>query len=219
MKNKASLDHWLRMFNRKERYHLLVNALANISGNFEISSDYKSEIQNAVNLENKNHHTVFVAMDYHLDWMQVALECWSNNRSEDCLKQMTNKGYFKANQQDVDLLVVMEKEQQYDLIMIEAKADSGWSNKQLKEKATRLKGIFGNGNETEVYTDIRPHFILSSPKESPNIELDNWPNWMYDTENKKPYFIELELPQRIRLTRTKSEENSPINFQFQDSNS
>ena len=62
MKNKASLDHWLKMFNRKERYHLLVNALANISGNFKISSEYKSKIQTAANLENKNHRTVFVAM-------------------------------------------------------------------------------------------------------------------------------------------------------------
>ena len=208
MTNPASLEHWFSVFNRKERYHLLVNALANSTGMFEISHDYELKIKEIIKLEKDDYEVVFVAMDYHLDWMHVALQCYKKGRLANDLTSMSNDGkIFKAIQQDVDLLVVFKQEQHYYVVMIEAKADTGWNNKQLLKKAKRLKEIFGDENSSHNYPNVKPFYILSSPKKSDNIDVRHWARWMFNQNENQPYFLKLDLPRCVKVTRKSSESN------------
>ena len=50
------------------------------------------------------------------------------------------------------------------LVLVEAKVETGWTNKQLKSKAERLAQIFGEGRPGAHLTT--PHYVLASPQTS-----------------------------------------------------
>jgi len=114
-----------------------------------------------------------VAMDYHLDWLfaSIQLSFDSTKRifpiEDDCIS---------ANQQDVDLLVAFERENETHIVLLEAKALTGWSNEQLNSKAKRLSKIFGKDGKR--WQNIVPHFILISPNISKGLSSREWPEWM-----------------------------------------
>ena len=103
---------------------------------------------------------------------------------------------IEGTQKDIDLLVAFDDRAKTHLVLIEAKGDTSWLNKQLSSKALRLSRIFGS----EVLPkDVTPHFVMMSPNnpEPEKLEMDTWPLWM-----KKMVHLELCLPERLlKVTR------------------
>ena len=85
----------------------------------------------------------FVAMDYHLDWIQMALYL---ARTPDPPRPIPKEAVLgdgqkniNENQMDVDLLVAFDEGATTHLVLVEAKMETGWTNQQLCSKATRLR--------------------------------------------------------------------------------
>ena len=189
------LIEWLEAFNRKERFFLVGNALGNT--NFNLSDEYRTKLHSVLGIHPPQHS--FVAMDYHLDWIHAGLFL---SRSANQLNNVhENKvPIVTANEEDIDLLVAFEDLGVTNLLMIEAKAATGWTNKQTLSKADRLRKIFGEGDGRKEYPDVKPSFCLTSPRPPQLLDSRQWPSWM--APGGKPIWLELEVPAgRRRITR------------------
>ena len=176
----------LESFNRKERFFLISHALSGRQENpaFTLSESFRQELGDKVGVCIPT-EKVFVGMDYHLDWLQAGLVLSSNIQEE----LFSNAGeVIKGTQEDIDLLVAFRQGAQYHLILVEAKAYTGWSNDQLKSKANRLREIFSDSGTK--YDGVIPHFCLMGPK-STNIKVD-FPGWM--KPSGELLWIDLKLP-------------------------
>ena len=179
----------LESFNRKERFFLVAQALGQERGGdpaFTLSDDFRRELEDKVKVTiPEEPEKVFVGMDYHLDWLQAGLTLSRNIQEE----LFSNAGeVIKGTQEDIDLLVAFRHGDQHHLILVEAKAYSGWSNDQLKSKANRLREIFGDDGKG--FGGVKPHFCLMGPK-SANIKTD-FPGWM--KPGGELLWIDLKLP-------------------------
>ena len=187
------LIEWLEAFNRKERFFLVGNALGNT--NFNLSDEYRTKLHSVLGIHPPQHS--FVAMDYHLDWIHAGLFLSSsanqlNNVHENKVPIVT------ANQEDIDLLVAFEDLGVTHLLMIEAKAATGWTNKQTLSKADRLREMFGEDGKKCL--NVKPSFCLTSPRPPQLLDSDQWPSWM--APGGQPIWLELEVPPgRRRITR------------------
>ncbi len=173
----------LESFNRKERFFLVGAALGN--PRFRLAQDFRTKLGDVFGLDVP--HDAFAAMDYHLDWMHVALlladKAMDNVHSND-------PTVVTGNQEDVDLLVAFREGSVTHLLLIEAKAETGWTNKQMSSKARRLRQIFcANGLR---YPTVRPHFSLMSPRPPQRLDIREWPTWM--TRGGKPIWLKLSVP-------------------------
>ena len=155
----------------------------------------------------------FLAMDYHLDWVELALHL--AERPDIQPRQAfrsPNPGDINTSQMDVDLLVAFEKEHAdkiwTHLVLVEAKAYLPWSNRQLKKKVCRLRKIFGEqGTQCD---SVKPHFVLMTGSKSEKIVAECWPNWMKKDKKKHvPFWLSYQLPTRFKVTRCdKDKKNS-----------
>jgi hypothetical protein len=185
----ANLIDTLRSFNRKERFYLVGMALGNES--FKLSQEFRERVRSELNLDVPGN--AFAAMDYHLDWIFASLFCSRNGN----LKPVKNvSDTIRANIQDVDFLIAFTKGEDCHLLMLEVKAEMGWSNHQLISKAERLKGIFGNDGKN--HSKVIPHFALVSPKASRNLKTEEWPEWMKQPSCKAPYHMKLPMPSPLK---------------------
>ena len=183
------LDH-LRAFNRKERFYLLEEALKGDS-TFRLDAGYRKRLGDKIGVPVPA--DAYVAMDYHLDWIQMALYLAATPKPPSPIPNRDND-LFAANQEDVDLLVAFDRGRPTHLVLVEAKLETGWTNSQLNSKAERLGRIFADGRRG---VDLaRPHFVLTSPKESSDIRTDVWPKWMKC--DGKPVWMELNHPPGLR---------------------
>ena len=142
-------------------------------------------------------------MDYHLDWLYAALVI-----TRDGVEGLHASpggpddpvGNVNANQEDVDFLVAFDDGDVTHIVLIEAKADTGWTNKQMTSKATRLSRIFDPSidplapevaRNAAAFPGVRPHFVLTSPTGPPtglhtlprppagaSPGHPGWPEWM-----------------------------------------
>jgi len=187
----------LETLNRKERYFLVAQALGN--RDFTLDAEFRAALEDAVDV--KIPASAFVAMDYHFDWIASAITFADQDadRLPNTWKESAQVRLMTGNQEDVDLLVAFSEGGVTHLTMLEAKFDSGWTNKQMQSKAARLRTLFGeDGDEC---TGIRPHFVLISPWEPQRITSSEWPRWML--RDGKPRWLELEIPAfRSRVQRT-----------------
>ena len=206
MTDEDNLIDYLRDFNRKERFILLSHVLGGSAEEvFRLDPAFARRLEKQLGLTNQIPECAFVAMDYHLDWIQMALHLhlaeWPSPHPRNVIPNPNNK-LFEANQEDIDLLVAFEDEasQKVHLVLIEAKADTGWTNKQLNSKAGRLRRIF----DKCVLDVVTPHFVLMSPssksKRKRKIDTNGWPPWM-KREKTKFGAHWLELPLRDELLR------------------
>ena len=165
----------LRRFNRKERFHLLHHALGYDGWSFRLGDEFRRDL--GENVGQRVPAGALVTMDYHLDWISMGV--WLSEQEELPTKQATvrNAGRVAGNQEDIDLLVAFRSEGTAHLVLVEAKGDTPWSNRQLGSKARRLGEIFG-GDEIRDGAKIRPHFVLMAPNRSTGIKADTWPVWM-----------------------------------------
>ena len=177
----------MKKFNRKERFYLIKTALGEDS--FCLSDDFREELKKHFSLEIPKN--VFVAMDYHLDWIYASLYIYRNKidyENEEIYKKKENKytiendSNITGTQQDIDLIIAFENNDGYHIILLEAKGVMSWDNKQMNCKAKRLGKIFGDNGDN--WAGITPHFAIISREFPPKLEYDKWPSWMKPEDNK-----------------------------------
>ena len=198
----------LRSFNRKERQILLSEALRREEGEavFSLDAGFRERLGGEIGVTVPA--DAYVAMDYHLDWLAMALHLAA---TPDLPERIPNDGLFEANQEDVDLLVAFEAADGAHLALIEAKGVTGWTNAQQDSKARRLRSIFGDGDGSGLAT---PHFVLMSPRRPAGIEASGWPGWMKRPDGE-PYWLELPLPGGLRkATRCDADGNNAAEGRF-----
>ena len=173
----------LKSFNRKERFILLHQVLGFEGQTFRPSKRFRTKLAECVGIP-RMPCDAYVAMDYHLDWLHLALHIASEGDVE---RPVPNAGLVAGNQEDIDLLVAFEERGEIHVVLVEAKGDTSWGNDQLASKVARLDRMFA-GDRTAI-----PHFVLMSPAESRGIRCGDWPGWM-KREDGRPYWLELPLP-------------------------
>lgn len=186
----------LRKFNRKERYWLLHNA---IGKKFEtLDEGFRKRFEEKTGIPIPDNH--WWAMDYHFDWLTGALHLAGGGKMDE--SQPIVDGQVTGTQEDIDLVIAFGD----TLILIEAKGDTPWSNKQLNEKVNkRLVSIFGENCER--YQSLKMHFVLMSPEESGKLErtkapTSTWPSWMLNQKTQRPQFVPMEMGKGlVRVTR------------------
>ena len=176
---------------------MLYNALSNP---FQLGEEFATKLGCAIDVNVPT--DAWVAMDYHLDWIVVAVEMHQKKCSTiDGEKKLIlpNGALFKGNQQDIDLVVAFEDGQVTHLVLIEAKAyEQKWTTKQLCDKLGRLHDIF-----TPHRNGICPHFVLTSPSPGAKSIREQWKrehNRAVDPI-EQIHYVKLCLPPRYKLTR------------------
>lgn len=185
----SKLIEHLESFNRKERFLLLREALGKAA--FQLSSEFRQVLRERLDLEIPA--CAYVAMDYHLDWIQVAM-CHREGELpiDKEVPMCRNEPLIEGTQEDVDLLVAFDGSKGTHVVLIEAKADTPWKEDQLCSKVLRLERIF----DPQQGHDVTPCFVMMSPKPPP-VE-PTWPDWM------QAVWIELRLPAGLRWVTRRS---------------
>ena len=185
---------------------------------FTLSDKFRKDLRCELGLKISIPKCAFVAMDYHFDWLTMALflgkcpdmENGPISRSEvtdNINKELAEK--INKNQEDIDLLAAFEDGEsgKTHLILIEAKADSPWKNDQLKSKAERLR-IF---DEAKIREYCKPHFVLMSPKQPSKLDV-KWPDWMEIAKGKNPPWLQLHLKDPLlRVKRDRKQDYTRLN--------
>ena len=187
------LRYYLTRFNRKERFFLVGWSLGN--ARFKLSAPFRRIIEETLGLPVPIE--AFAAMDYHLDWIYASV---SLARGSDPTGVHDNSaGLITGTQEDIDLLVAFQAESAWQIVMIEVKGVTRWTNKQTASKARRLGQIFGRRGDR--WQGIRPHFVLASPTEPTKLDCKGWPTWMV-RKSGRPHWMKMEIPSGlIRSTR------------------
>ncbi|MDE0373914.1 MAG: hypothetical protein OXI73_15410 [Rhodospirillales bacterium] len=191
----------LRSLDRKERFAVLRDALGFDDHAPVLDPDFRDRLRACINVPVPE--TAFVAMDYHLDWIQIALHL-AEGSGIDLDKPFKSPAadQINRNQQDIDLLVAFDAAgtngPTTHLVMIEAKAYLHWTNGQLDSKTRRLGQIFGDDALRRGI--LKPHFVLMTGRVSPNIRPCGWPRWTKDGQGS-PFWLEYSLPVRRKVTR------------------
>lgn len=157
----------LKDFNAKERY-LLVRRVLGIP-ELALAPEFREDLVN-VGITIPEEAETYWAMDYHLDWLYAAL-----HPDPDGKPKCNTAKNIKANQEDVDFLIVYEAEGITHIVLFEAKGVTGWTHKQLKSKRERLRLMF---TPDILVMNIQLHFVLISPNEPDGLETDGYPEWM-----------------------------------------
>lgn len=186
--NPESLVSLLRHFNRKERYWLLNDAL----GSPPISNDYLKHLATTLGIAVPEGN-VWWAMDYHFDWLHAALLCFERGCTIDSLSEPQSnvandadstqkETYIKGNQRDIDLIIAFEQ----TLLLIEAKGDGAWSQRQMKRKAERIKALPRPKN-------LNIRLVLTSHHNATHIINGDWRNDIPEgmLHNGQPILLEL----------------------------
>lgn len=189
----------LRSFNRKERYYLVGLALGNTD--FKLGSSFREELGRMIGIAVPQES--FCAMDYHLDWIYASLYLPSS-RNQMVFRQADKK--LNENQQDIDLIIAFEKDEICNIILVEAKGVSNWTNKQLKYKADSLRTIFGDNGDK--WRNVVVHFIIASPSKPQKLDVTSWPSWMIS--NGDCQWMKLELPEKL-LKIARCDEGGNVN--------
>ena len=196
----SQLIEYLRSFDRKERSAVLREAVGIHPETASLDEDFRRELADSIGVDVPER--VFLATDYHLDWIELALHRTRNPQIPDG-KPFKNPApeRINKNQQDIDLLVAFEEtrkcRQLTHLIMIEAKAYLSWINAQLSAKTKRLGKIFGTDGRR--YNTVEPRFVLMTAHEPRSIDAGFWPDWTRQGDN--PFLLRYDLPRRLEVTR------------------
>lgn len=178
---------YLESFNRKERFHLVGQLLGNSA--FNLDPKILRNILDLLGLASETPKDCFSAMDYHLDWIYASIVL-AHDKSE--APYLRNSLCISGTQEDVDFLLAFEdKYENTHIVMIEAKGDTSFTNKQIQSKANRLNAIFGDGEKWE---HVIPHFLICSPHEPKQLNLNNFPCFMTN-KDKKLIWFKLTMPE------------------------
>lgn len=178
----------LASFNRKERFYLIGMALRNRQ--FTVCPEFRSRLLEKFDLHVPEH--AFCAMDYHLDWIYASMVLSSGGHVGEPLERKGSQ--ITATQEDVDLLIAFEEKETCEVVILEAKGASNWSNRQMRSKAERLRGIFGDNGCR--WDRVKPHFVMASPSRPRKLDYKKWPTWM--KPDGEPVWIELAMVRELK---------------------
>lgn len=203
-----SLKRLFRLFNRKERYHLIRAACKQ---DFGLNPHFTEQLnRKGIAIEADS---AWVAMDYHLDWISAIFRLLENDsllaevvaagpldavrehikafQDSNSLRSDTPESWvLEGNQQDVDLIILAKgkDDNEIHLVLVEAKFDSPWSGKQLTTKGKRISALFPDkaGSSHPGYVDvggtrIRVHWLFAGLAARDNgIKklLKDFPDWI-----------------------------------------
>jgi len=188
---ETDLISLLKSFNRKERFFLIGQALGN--KDFRIADVFRDAISKKINLDIPS--DAFAAMDYHLDWIYASLYCNEKGTTEFITD---NPLGLNANQEDVDFIIAFKKDEIYHLVLIEAKAESGWTNKQLSSKIEKLRSIFGFNSC--IWKNVKPYLLITSPRKPKDLKIHALPTYLQ--RSMDDIWFELNIPDYlIKITR------------------
>ena len=202
----SKLIEHLKSFNRKERSILLEKALG--STTFLLSDKFRDELKKCLNIDIPV--CSYVAMDYHIGWIQMAIYLAKCGDMPQGLIPTTKVPGVNDNQRDVDLLVAFTENSVTHLVLIEAKADMSWDHKQLSAKVDKLKESVCPQHGSKIR--LKLHLVLMSPKppdfkRSTHIRVGEWPDWMKKKDGSF-YHMPLHLASHLRkITRCDAGEN------------
>jgi hypothetical protein len=202
----------LKSFNRKERFYLIGQMLGN--PNFRMDDTQLDEISRLIKVKIPSEY--FAAMDYHLDWIYASLFLTQDYDEKIFPRNFIDNDkkvdlQISGTQEDVDfLLAFVDHENTTHIVMIEAKGDSYFNNAQLNSKNKRFKAIFGN---EDTWPNVRPHFLLCSPKEPQKISIENPAYFIYPQESQLIWFSLIMDTGKNKVTRCMDGEknNKPSN--------
>ena len=144
----------LKMFNRKERFWVVQEAL----GTQSLSCDFRNRLGYLLGVDVPKE--AYWAIDYHFDWIAGAFAEYKNlsgsfPNSEPNKKERLVQG----NQEDIDLLIAFCDR----LVLVEAKAAGAWDNEQLASKIKRVQAlkVFFEANNGDC--SVKINFLLLSP--------------------------------------------------------
>lgn len=195
----------LESLNRKERFFLVGDALGN--RNFRLGTDFRKRLESVLGLAVPS--DAWAAMDYHLDWISAAVHMVANGHEfGEVWSNPEESPIVRGTQEDVDLIIGFRDGSKTVLILVEAKGDTSWSNRQMKSKAERLGLIFGHGNgESE---GIVTSFVVTSPSEpTERLVTDDWPNWMVK-DDRRPRWMPMDMTGRRQLIRCDEDMNKKV---------
>ena len=210
----------LESFNRKERFFLVAQALGQMRGDgkpaFTLSPAFKEKLEEKVGVTvPEEPEKVFVAMDYHLNWVHASLVLSHPEKYGESPFRRDPDIVRPRDQEDVDLLVAFEEKSIFNLIFIEAKAYddgklAGYSRKepsdQLSRKVRRLKLIFDSYGKD--FSDVKPRLCLALGKEPEVRSVEHWPKWALEPDGK-PNYLKLDLPSDRKRVQCCDGENRP----------
>lgn len=185
-----NLIYNLKSFNRKERFYLIGQMLG--KPDFRMDDKQLAEISKLIGVTIPSEY--FAAMDYHLDWIYASLFLTQDHDEKTFPRNFIDNNkkvdlQISGTQEDVDfLLAFVDHENTTHIVMIEAKGDSYFSNGQLDSKNKRFKVIFGNEN---TWPNVRPHFIICSPKKPQKINIEEPAYFMF--KDFKLLWLELDM--------------------------
>lgn len=192
----ATLLQLLDAFNRKERFFLFTQAVGNPE--FHLGVEFRDDLQRATGTAIPPDARAFV--DYHLDWLHAAVLLSKEGPGQGpWLNTATPADGFlvsTGNQEDIDLVVAFEQGASTVIVLVEAKADTGWTNSQMASKARRLRKIFG-AEVIGADARIRPVFCLASPRRPAKLDVGEWPAWMLQrtpTSGAEVAWLQLHVP-------------------------
>ncbi len=198
----------LKSFNRKERFYLVGQMLGN--PDFRMDKTQLAEISRLIGITIPSEY--FAAMDYHLDWIYASLFLTQHDANKAFKRNsIENNGVkidyqISGTQEDVDfLLAFVDHENTTHIVMIEAKGDSYFSNAQLNSKNKRFKAIFGN---EDTWPNVRPHFLLCSPKEPQNVSIEDPVYFMCPQESQLIWFSLVMNTGKNKVTRCLGEKGN-----------
>jgi len=151
---------------------------------FMLSAVLRQRLANAVQVDVPG--DAYVATDYTLDWRHAAITC-SRDPGAWHKPQPLGHGTITGSQEDVDLLVAWEEKGPH-LVLIEVEGSTGWSNKQMRSKADRLKTIV----TPKVLEEMAAHFVLVGPSRSRGLQTEFWPEWIH--KQGRTHFVKLADP-------------------------
>ena len=182
----------LREFNSKERFFLVGQILGNPA--FVPSVAFRKQLGKELDLQIPEN--AFAAMDYHLDWIYASLFIVNDPPTK---RYQNEDNIIKAQQEDIDFLIAYDEGNTTHIILIEAKGVTGWTNKQMKSKAKRLREIFGEDGRR--WENVQPHFILMSPSYPQRLDTLSWPQWMLRPikNGRQVAWTKLGVPDYLRV--------------------
>jgi hypothetical protein len=195
---------YLKSFNRKERFHLVGQLLGN--SRFNLDPNMFRKILDLLNLDTPTYY--FSAMDYHLDWIFASLSLASGQ--DDGPKEI-NSLCINATNEDIDFLLAFVDDLGIThIIMIEAKGDTSFTNKQLQSKANRLNEIFGPSGKK--WPNVVPHFLVCSPTQPSRLQTSTLPSFMRNKKDNGLAWFRLYMPANQRkVTRCDASGNTSKN--------
>ena len=164
--------------NVRERFHLLRYVMGLKRASLPLSDGFREALRGAIGT--RVPENAYAAFDYQLNRLQDALfDAFGGNRAPrpPPLQQRVFDSTDLPNSViDIDLLVVFPYGDSTRIVLVEAKYQSAWNNKQLQRKADWLSKLFG---PDMAWADrVTPSFVLLSKGRPARVDTCAWPSWM-----------------------------------------